>query len=232
MPNGNPSRKRQCAFTLIELLVVLGILGVLAALLLAAFTRVRHNAQRTTCASNLKQIALAMQQYTADNGGYYPLNFVNPDFVGTNLAAANPAKYFTTTWTYEILPYLTSGDVFDCPTAVGSGQTPGFLLSGGWSYGYNWGRLTYIAPPIPPPVPATSQRPRHESSIVSPSTIWLCEDEWRGEADGTYVFARELHASCGSIGGGTVHDGHVKWLLPEKFAEIECSNPRSTWPYP
>jgi prepilin-type N-terminal cleavage/methylation domain-containing protein len=57
-----PSR----GFTLIELLVVIAIICLLAAILFPVFSRARENAKRATCQSNMKQIGLAMLQYTQD----------------------------------------------------------------------------------------------------------------------------------------------------------------------
>lgn len=53
-------------FTLIELLVVIAIIGILAAILFPVFARVRENARKTSCASNLKQFATAWQMYAQD----------------------------------------------------------------------------------------------------------------------------------------------------------------------
>ncbi len=60
------------AFTLIELLVVVGIIALLLSILLPTLSRVREQAKRTACASNMRQIMYAAMIYSRENkGGWY-----------------------------------------------------------------------------------------------------------------------------------------------------------------
>ncbi|HEX8834951.1 MAG TPA: prepilin-type N-terminal cleavage/methylation domain-containing protein [Abditibacteriaceae bacterium] len=65
-----PSRHR--AFTLIELLIVIAVIGILAALIFPVFSRIKETGRRTACASNMKQLGMAFQQYIQDNSRRMP----------------------------------------------------------------------------------------------------------------------------------------------------------------
>ncbi len=60
-------RRGRKGFTLIELLVVIAIIGILAAMVFPVFARARESARKVVCLSNVKNIALAIQMYLADN---------------------------------------------------------------------------------------------------------------------------------------------------------------------
>ncbi len=67
------SRKSQHGFTLIELLVVISIIALLIALLLPALAKARSLAMRVVCASNMRQIGIALHEYANEFRGQYPM---------------------------------------------------------------------------------------------------------------------------------------------------------------
>ena len=70
-----PSRALRRGFTLIELLTVIAIIGILAAILIPTVSRVREQAKRAKCMSNVRQITVALVNYAGSSKGQaFPTN--------------------------------------------------------------------------------------------------------------------------------------------------------------
>lgn len=102
----DPIRRRD-GVTLIELLVVIGIISILAALLMPGLRAARQRSAMSSCASNLRQVYLALEMYADDNEEYYPK--------AISLGVWNSTDESSIGWMQRIFPYARNAKVFRCP---------------------------------------------------------------------------------------------------------------------
>ncbi len=96
-------------FTLVELLVVIAIIGILVALLLPAIQSAREAARRSQCTTNLKNIALALQNYH-DVHKEFPPAITLRDI---NDSILNDTRLYRPSWAILILPFMEEQSLQD-----------------------------------------------------------------------------------------------------------------------
>ena len=198
---------RQRAFTLVELLVVIAIIGVMLAMLLPSLGAARDAARNSICVGNLRQMAIAQNNYAVDRKDYtFWTQMWNTDFIYfKNVPAGqNPTGCDGRPW---LLTLMASPNikVFYCPRSTLNPNDP----IDGWNqstapdltvvrltYGlvsmreptpYQLGQGTIYTNPmvyadLPAPTyvsPSTGNRPKKLSSIPAPDKIAVATDAQR-----------------------------------------------------
>ena len=113
------SSRGEHAFTLVELLVVIGIIAVLVSILLPALNKVRVQAATVECASNMRQIGMALAQYrnTSKDWAVPLARYYNGTWT---VAAGYPQREKDMRWYNYLRPYTGTYRIFNCPTMTQS----------------------------------------------------------------------------------------------------------------
>jgi prepilin-type N-terminal cleavage/methylation domain-containing protein/prepilin-type processing-associated H-X9-DG protein len=124
--------RRRRGFTLVELLVVIAIIGTLVGLLLPAVQAAREAARRSSCANNVKQLALALHNFH-DARQTFPLGGSGgPGFTWT-VNPTTDCNLFN--WRGFILPFIDEQPLYDSQKAFMKSQGQAETISSltpGW----------------------------------------------------------------------------------------------------
>jgi len=209
-------------FTLIELLVVIAIIAILAAILFPVFAKAREKARQSSCLNNVKQMALALLQYSQD----FDERFPRGDSAGWGDAVSGCAGW--PNWPHggyvdPCMAYVKNVQIFVCPSdstrdclsnanppidthTFGSDYLPGVYPTQQLSYMFNY---------------MLWQNNWTQAQIQFPSeTVLICEGARRpyiylntttGMLDHTQSRLRDACRHNEGMNVGMV-DGHAKWF--------------------
>ncbi len=181
-------------FTLIELLVVVSIIALLVALLLPSLQKARRAAWQAVCASNQRQLVIAVSSYHTENRGH--LNWgVRPDV---------DVLWGGTLYAYPkfLAPYLTNVD----PNSIGT-------------YGSVGGRkgtvfhCTSDLAPVPPLL----------NNLTLTSNAWVLSNaQWYTHVEAGYMTAAVPHAPPPA--GGEIRLRNIgEFAVPSREFVFACS---------
>jgi len=231
------------AFTLIELLVVIAIIAILAAILFPVFQKVRENARRATCQSNMKQLGLGTTQYVQDyDETCVPRAIDNGDGIG------HPP------WQQLIQPYIKSQNVFQYPSNPRKDQLQnsddgaplGFASYAANAYGGIESVHINQAPNDQPPLAyAAITSPAQTIDVVESTARYTDFDlEYYGQTGGHSIFSYYIPPAdprdYGCLFSGHTgfsnylfSDGHVKSYRPLATLDVTDGGSNSTnlWRY-
>ncbi len=97
---------RRAAFTIIELLVTLTIIVMMAGVLLPAIAESREAARRSGCINNLRQVALALQNYETSS------RVLPPGVVNSKGPIENDFEGLHIGWITQLLPFMEQVRVY------------------------------------------------------------------------------------------------------------------------
>jgi len=198
-------------FTLIELLVVIAIIAILAAILFPVFARAREKARQASCASNIKQLALAWHMYAQDYDERAVPMWAYIDSSGT--------RYWAQSF---LVPYIKNRQIWECPS-YDNVLNPGTCedrTRGGIGYNWSWdpamgwdgsdrGWISFKKISV-------LERPAEFIILIDGTCMGGTPYGGRALAgwqngDWPAAWRHNGGANCGFA------DGHVKWMMPRNI---------------
>jgi len=203
--------KRLRGFTLIELLVVIAIIAILAAILFPVFAKAREKARASSCLSNIKQIGLAIMQYSQDYDEEWPY------------AAYNGGTTLGNHWLVSTSPYIKSEQIWICPSGKSTMRNSG-----------SWAAWNGIADRAAYSWNEDAQNRRSIAACGNPANTYLLMDRgadqcftgwygWRDRAQNTYSGGSRPgpHTEGKNIG---FVDGHAKWMRSDQIVARDITD--------
>lgn len=213
-------------FSLLELLIVLGVAWLLIGLLMPSFARLRESARRVGCASNMHQIAIALESFTRDNRNRLPNSF----FAGTREREPKPQEMmilnrgeYRDTWDgigrLFSRNYVDGSGVYYCPSHKGD-HTPERYQDRWKKHGrqqiifgnYQYRGMLNLASQTPDPI---DRYDRDQIRNSHPAGLSLLADGLRTKSDFNHVQGCNLLQDDLSVTWFADQSGRIYSILPD-----------------
>ncbi|WP_043588879.1 DUF1559 domain-containing protein [Geminisphaera colitermitum] len=188
------------AFTLIELLTVIAIIGILAAIIIPTVGKIRQTARAAQCASNMRQIAMALNLYADEHNDLFPKAYKNTGDL---------------TWMQKIASYVGLNK-----EALGEHRAAGILICPSFKPVAARAVSYLLNGTMNPDVEVGCQWNYRRSFVVSPSTtILLVEGNVNSECHGPYGPTNPIERRHSEAANYAFVDSHI-----ERIKEIITYN--------
>jgi len=186
--------QQNSGFTLIELLTVIAIIAILASFLFPVFAKAREKARQSACASNMKQLGLAIMMYTQDYDGVLPY-YQHP---------------FGLAWYDDLQPYLKNRQIIVCPSKSEWNPDDATHKTG---YGLNETVFpSGLGSPNPPAAIALAEIGSPSETIggadKNQGNVYMVGQSFSGSSSWPYNVDTRHNEGANFL----FMDGHVKWM--------------------
>ncbi len=196
---------KRAAFTLVELLVVIAIIGVLVGLLLPAVQAAREAARRMQCSNNLKQIGLALHNYSTTHK-VFPFG-KGPSYTGAPVYAR---------WSQHalLLPFLEQAPLYNTLDFRFPPETPGM-----------GGVVAFMPPHVNPTgVNAAGSRTPVPGffcpSDQAPSDVWQAQNNYVGNQGGWLCDRGDSPAGANDVAPSEIQTGVFYFLSKVRPGDV------------
>ena len=223
---------RHKGFTIVELLVVITIISVLIAMLLPAISAAKVETLKVTCAGNMRQMGLALVNYSTNFKGRIPtLNPLATAVAGTSFPTNRPFQIDKVTVYDQLIAFGASSTTIRCPAMKDLPSPVG--VTGGNDMFTSLQLVAGLADPAVRAInentlgPYGAQAAKWYDTNLSASTLDIDKDPSKLLIVDLNMFLLNDNGLSAMTGGPAYLGPNINWLY-SNHAEYNLSNPSTS----